>query len=69
MKALIAATCVAVLAAVGHYFWKEYRASQIAADEAEYHRARIERENEARYGPWRGYFDGATKTEETTKNQ
>lgn len=35
MKALVAATCVALLAAVGYYFWSEYSASQQKAAYAE----------------------------------
>lgn len=30
MKVLIAAACVAVIAAVGYFFWREYRGAQDA---------------------------------------
>lgn len=30
MKALVAVTCIAVLAAVGYYFWSEYSDAQTA---------------------------------------
>lgn len=41
MKALIAATCLAVLAAVGYFFWGEYeaRAAKAQAEKRAMHRA------------------------------
>jgi len=35
MRALIAVTCVVLIAAVGHYFWREFRAASERAAVAE----------------------------------
>lgn len=49
MKALIAATCVAVLAAVGYYFWSEYSAHKLRTEIAQNNqRARLELQNQAK---------------------
>lgn len=49
MKALVAATCVALLAAVGYYFWGEYTEAQSRnADRIKYLKRAVEEEcNEA----------------------
>ncbi len=57
MRALIAATCVAILAAITHYFWAQYSEAQDRKAELAEIQMRIEAEKKARYTPWEGYFD------------
>lgn len=58
MKALIAVTCIAVLAAVGYYFFKEYSASiQIAERKAVAAAAEAQAERDAMRAPCRKDLD------------
>lgn len=64
MKALIATTCIAVLAAVGYYFWNEYsRYSENQAAIAEQVRNRNAEDQAHISGPeCRGYAAAAVTT-------
>ncbi|GEM_PF-3353886 len=49
MRVLIGATCVAVLAFVGYFFWGEYQQSQAATRAAQaMHKATMEKQKEQR---------------------